>query len=70
MKYLTKSYVEAFNLELVPFRMPRNQGHISVGLHGTLRPPDSAGWPEGVVLDGVSYRREPDGLAYTRLPQR
>ena len=62
-RFLTRSFVEALGLELVPFILPRRGGYICIGNDILPRAGEST-YCDGVVFEGHSYQVEKDGLAY------
>lgn len=67
-RYLTRSYVEALELSLIPVIQRRNEGVGFRSEDETLPRPAPLRIVEGVKLDAYLYIREPDGLAYSRTP--
>ena len=64
-KYLTNQYVEARGMEQFPVR---RLNPFLVHVEGFLRPTLMHGFDICVVWNHALYAREPDGLAWSRLP--
>lgn len=63
-KYLTRSYVQAMQLEQIPVKTARNQGYAQRFDNWTLPPAGQSNIHVGVRFEENIYLRSPCGLSY------